>query len=67
MTPKSQHVVKRGDQWAVRKTGSAKVTKRFDTKKEAIEVGQRIARNNRTELYIHDRYGRVLEKESFGH
>ena len=39
MAARSQHVVPRGDKWAVRKAGAEKVTRRFNTQEEAIEGG----------------------------
>ncbi len=59
MGSSGQHVVPRGGKWAVRRAGSAKVTKKFDTQSEAIQEGRRIARRQGTELYIHGRSGRV--------
>ena len=65
MAPKSLHVVPRDRKWAVRRTGSGRVTKIFDTRKEAIARGRQIARNEGTELYIHDRDGRIRERDSY--
>lgn len=62
----SQHVVPRGSQWAVRKTGAEKVTRRFDTKQEAIKVARGIARNQGGEVFIHGPDGRIRERDSCG-
>ena len=62
----SQHVVPRDGKWAVRKGGADKVTRRFDTQREAIEAGRELARKQRTELYIHGEDGRIRERNSFG-
>ncbi len=67
MASKSLHVVPRDGRWAVRRTGSDKVTKLFDTKWEAIAQGREIARNQGTELYIHRSDGRIRERVSYGH
>jgi hypothetical protein len=67
MAGKGQHVVPRDGHWAVRRTGSDKVTRTFDTQNEAVRAGREIARNQRTELYIHDRTGLIRERESYGH
>ena len=56
---RSQHVVPRGDKWAVRKAGAERVTRRFNTQKEAIEAARGIARNRGGEVFIHGRDGRV--------
>ena len=66
MASKGQHVVPRNGKWAIRRSGSDKATKIFDTQKEAIVQGRRIARNQGTELYIHDRDGRIRDRDSYG-
>ncbi len=65
MNRKSQHVVPRGDKWAVRKTGSDRVTRKYGTQKEAIDVAREFARNQKTNLYIHGRDGRIREHDSY--
>lgn len=65
MAQVSQFVVPRDGKWAVRKTGSKKVTQKFATKQEAIEKGRQIAKNQRTELYIFGRDGRIMERKSY--
>ena len=66
MNRKGQHVVPRDNKWAVRKTGSDRVTRKFDTQREAINVAREFARNQKTELYIHGRDGRIRERDSYG-
>ena len=66
MPHKGQHVVPRDGKWAVRRTGADKVTRHFDTQREAIEVARGFARNQRTELYIHGKDGLIRERESYG-
>lgn len=67
MTKKSQHVVKNPDGgWAVKKGGSTKATKVFDTQEKAIARGREIAKNQKAEFYIHGRDGRIREKDSYG-
>jgi hypothetical protein len=62
----SQHVVKDDDKWAVKKGGSIKATKLFDTQEKAIEWGRNVAKNQKAEFYIHDRNGKICTKESYG-
>jgi len=38
----------------------------FGTQQEAIERGREIARNQRSELLIHGRDGRIREKNTYG-
>ena len=66
MSRKGQHVVPRDNKWAVRKSGSDRVTRKFDTQKEAIKVAREFARNQETELYIHGRDGRIRDRNSYG-
>ena len=66
MPRKGQHVVPRDGKWAVRKTGANRVTRSFETQREAIDAARDIARNQKTELYIHGRDGRIRERDSFG-
>ena len=66
MSRKAQHVVPRDGKWAVRKTGADRVTRRFDTQREAIEAARELARKQKTELYIHGKDGRIRERDSFG-
>lgn len=63
---RNQHVVRRGNKWAVRKSGAEKVTRRFDTQREAVEAARDLARNQRCAVYIHDQYGGIAERESYG-
>ena len=66
MARKGQHVVPAGDKWVVRKSGSARSTETFNTQREAITRAREIARNQRTELYIHGRDGKIRERSSYG-
>jgi hypothetical protein len=56
---RNQHVVPRGDQWAIRGAGNTKDTRRFDTQSEAIARGREIARTQGSELVIHGEDGRI--------
>ena len=66
MSRMSQHVVPRDGKWAVRRGGSDRVTRRFDTQLEAIAAARELARKQRTELYIHGEDGRIRARDSFG-
>ena len=63
---RNQHVVPTKDGWAVKGAGSPRATKVFDTQGEAIKRGREIARNQRSELLIHGRDGRIREKNTYG-
>ena len=65
-TKPSQHVVPHQDRWAVRKSGSDRVTEVFDTQRQAIDRGRGISQNQGSELFIHGRDGRIRERDSHG-
>ena len=66
MTKKNQHVVPRGDRWAVRGEGNKKATRIARTQKEAIDIARGIARNQRSEVVIHRPDGTIRDKDSYG-
>ena len=66
MARKTQHVVPRGKKWAVRKGGSMRATREFDTQKEAIKAARKISKNQDAELVIHGKNGRIRESDSHG-
>lgn len=66
MAKPGQHVVPSSDGWKVRRAGSSKASSTHSTQQEAIDAAQRIARNQKTELYVHGRDGRIRERNSYG-
>lgn len=60
MASRNQHVVPRGDKWAVRGEGSERLTSVFDTKQEAIDNAREIARRSGTEMLVHGRNGQIF-------
>jgi type IV secretory pathway TrbL component len=62
----SQHVVKDDDGWAVKKGGSMRATRHFDTQQEAIEWARNVAKRQKAEFYIHGKDGRIRSKDSYG-
>lgn len=63
---KNQHVIPSDSGWKVKTAGSSRATKTCKTQKEAILVATQIAKNQKTELFIHGRDGRIREKNSYG-
>ncbi|MHA1280369.1 MAG: DUF2188 domain-containing protein [Candidatus Helarchaeota archaeon] len=51
--------------WVVRKAGSTRATKSFDTQSEAINFAKKISRHQGVVLYIHKKNGLVREKNSY--
>lgn len=62
----SHHVVPHDDQWAVRRSGSDRVSGVFNTQQEAIDAGRTISRNQDTELFIHRPNGQIRDRDSHG-
>jgi hypothetical protein len=63
----NQHVVPTGKgNWGVRGEGNSKITKVTPTQSEAISVATDIAKNQRSEVVIHGRDGKIRDKESQG-
>lgn len=65
---KAQHVVRSSnDGWAVRQAGASKASRTFTTQGEAIKYASGVARNNKTDLFVHGRDGLIRERNSYGH
>ncbi|MCD7976686.1 MAG: DUF2188 domain-containing protein [Tannerellaceae bacterium] len=63
---KNQHVVPNNGAWSVKGTGNSRNTKTFETQREAIDFGRNIARTQEAELLIHNKQGRIRQKNSYG-
>lgn len=63
---KNQHIVPNNGSWSVRGAGNSRVTKTFETQKEAISYGRQTAINQQSELVIHSRQGQIRQKNSYG-
>ncbi|MBZ0164541.1 MAG: DUF2188 domain-containing protein [Notoacmeibacter sp.] len=66
MTNKNQYVVRNGKNWGVRGEGNERLTRTFETQREAIDFGREIARNQGSELRIQGRDARFREAWSYG-
>ena len=66
MTRKTHHVVPHQDGWAVRRGGSERASVVTDTKREAIDIGREISRNQGSEFLIHGLNGRIQQSDSHG-
>lgn len=63
---KNQHVVPHKDGWAVRGAGNSKATSTHATQERAIEAAKAIAKNQSSEMLIHNRQGRIRERNTYG-
>ncbi|WEX08946.1 DUF2188 domain-containing protein [Chelativorans sp. AA-79] len=66
MTNKNQYVVRNGKNWGVRGEGNERLTRTFETQREAIDFGREIARNQGSELRIQGRDARFRQAWSYG-
>lgn len=63
---KNQHVVRRGNEWAVKGAGNSKATSKHPTQRDAINVARGIAMNQKSEVVIHGLNGKIRDKDSYG-
>ena len=63
---KNQHVVTHGDRWAVKGEKNSKATSLHETQELARRAAVEIAKNQRTEVVIHGRDGKIRDKDSYG-
>ncbi|TQR33633.1 DUF2188 domain-containing protein [Lysinibacillus sphaericus] len=64
---KNQHITPHPNGgFQVKGAGNSKATKIFNTQHEAIQYGRDIAINQNSELLIHNKQGRIREKNSYG-
>jgi len=63
---KNQHVVPADDKRAVQGENNSRRTKITRTKKEAVEKARQIAKNKKSELVIHNKDGKISDKDSYG-
>jgi len=63
---KNQWVSPKGNQWKVKGENNEKATKVFDKKSEAEEYARKIAKNQKSELIVQNKYGIIISKDSYG-
>lgn len=68
MPSKTIHVTYRKfeDNWKVQRPGTERASGIFDTKKEAVQKAQEIAKNNGLETKIHNMDGKIAGGNSYG-
>jgi len=54
------------DKWQVRREGSSRASRVFDSQGEAATFGLRVARRERVEFLLAGRDGEIREKDSYG-
>ena len=53
--------------WDIKKDGSSKSIRHFRTKREAVAKAREISKNQKTELKIHNKDGKIAQSDSHGH
>lgn len=61
----TQHVLPSKDGWVVKRAGASRSTKSFETQVEAIKFGKKVAKDQRTELIVHSKDGRIKARNSY--
>lgn len=62
---KHQHLVPKGDGWALRRTGAKRASHVFGKKQDALTQAIKVARNQKTVLVIHGKDGSVKEQRDY--
>lgn len=66
MSGKNQHVVPNNGNWSVKGSGNSRNTATTGTQKEAINIARKIAQNQKSEVVIHGRDGKIRDSDSYG-
>lgn len=62
------HVTPRkGGDWAVKKAGSDRASSVHERKADAVKVAREASRKEQSELVIHNKDGKIAQKDSHGH
>lgn len=66
--PDTHHIVRNPNGgWDVKRGGSERASSHHETKREAIDEGRIVSRNQGTEFRIHNLNGRIGQSDSHGH
>jgi Uncharacterized protein conserved in bacteria (DUF2188) len=66
--PDTHHIVHNpSGGWDVKRGGSERASSHHETKREAIDEGRIVSRNQGTEFRIHNLDGRIGQSDSHGH
>lgn len=66
MTKKDIHIVPYGDQWAVRRENSDRVSSVHPTQGDAYDRGREMGIRDRVEVVTHRPNGQIRDSDSFG-
>ena len=68
MIQKSTHVIPNQEKggWDIKQSGAQRSSGHFDTKQQAVGRAREISRNQQSELVIHNKDGKISQKDSHG-
>jgi len=68
MSLKSHHVVPNSDKggWDVKRNGADRASVHTDNKQDAIDRAREISQNQGTEMFVHNKDGRISWRDSHG-
>lgn len=68
MPRKEHHLVPNSERggWDVKRNSGDRSIKHFDTKEPAEKFGREVSRNQGTEFFIHDKHGKIIDRDSHG-
>ena len=68
MQSKSTHVVPNDDGgWDIKQSGGQRSSGHFEIKQDAVDRAREISKNQKTELVVHNKDGKISSKDSHGH
>jgi hypothetical protein len=53
--------------WDIQKGGGEKAIKHYDNKQDAVDHARTISQNQKSELVIQDKHGKIISSDSHGH
>lgn len=63
---RNQHVTPKKELWQVKGSGNSRATSIHQTQQQAIAAAKGIAKNQKSELFIHNRKGQIRDRNSYG-
>jgi len=63
---KKIHVVPHKDGWATKREGNDRASKVFEKKSDAVDSGRKTAKEDKTDLVIHKKDGKIQDSDSYG-
>lgn len=62
---KNQHVLPRDNEWIVKRAGSDRASKTFNTQIQATHYAKSVAQNQGTSVFVHGSDGRIKDRRDY--